>query len=131
MTKTTCYISSVQIQLHFISTSYGTRSTVTEHYHFLCSYARSNSQISEILVEIAYFHSYRLVTSTGIWRRIGALVYRKRRTANGSDLVVKLEVQCNREVDISLQNSLGRFIDLKLSVYGRLLLSFVGFVTQK
>ena len=61
------YISSVQIQLHFISTSYATRSTVTRHYPFLCSYARSNSQISEILVDIAGFHSYRLITSIQ-WR---------------------------------------------------------------
>ena len=99
------YISSVQIQLHFISISYGTRSTVTRHYHFLCSHARSNSQISEILVDIAGLHSYRLVTSIGIWRRIGALFIEKDAQQNGSDLVVKLGVDCSREVDISLQNS--------------------------
>ena len=99
------YISSVQIQLHFISTSYGTRSTVTQQYHFLCSYARSNSQIFEILVDIAGLHSYRLVTSIGIGRRIGALFIEKDAQQNGGDLVVKPGVDCSREVDISLQNS--------------------------
>ena len=64
------YISSVQIELHFISTSYETRSTVTRHYPLLCSYARSNSQIPELLVDIAGFRSYRLETSIGVGRRI-------------------------------------------------------------
>ena len=99
------YISSVRIQLHFISTSYLTRSTVTQHYHSLCSYVRSNSQISEILVDIAGLHSYRLVTSKGIGRRIGALFIENDTLPNGSDLVVKLGVDCSREVNISLQNS--------------------------
>ena len=71
------YISSVQIQLHFISTSYGTRSTVTQQYYFLCSYARSNPQISESFVDVAGLHSYRLVTSMGIGRRIRALFIEK------------------------------------------------------
>ena len=44
---------------------------------------------------------------------------------------MKLGVHCRREVDISLQNSSGRFIDFNLSVCARLLESFVGFVTQK
>ena len=71
------YISSVQIQLYFISTSYGTRSTVTQQYQFLCSYARSNSPISEILVDIAGFHSYRLANMAGVGTRIGALFIEK------------------------------------------------------
>ena len=44
---------------------------------------------------------------------------------------MKLGVDCSREVDISLQNSRGRFIDLKLSVCARLLVSFAGFVYAK
>ena len=51
--------------------------------------------------------------------------------ANGSDLVAKLGVDSSGEVDICLQKSRGRFIDVKLSVCARFLLSFVGFVTQK
>ena len=43
---------------------------------------------------------------------------------------MKLGVDCSREVSISFQNNGGRFIDFKLSVCARLLLCFVGFVTQ-
>ena len=87
----------------------------------------------DILVDIASFHSYRLVTTAGAgvgWRN-GGTVNRKRRKANGSDLVVQLAVDCNREVNICYQNSWGRFIDFKLSVCARFLPSLVGFVTQK
>ena len=55
----------------------------------------------------------------------------KKAHSNGSDLVVNLGVDCSRDVDIYLENSLGRFIGFKLSVCARHLLSFVGFVTQK
>ena len=55
----------------------------------------------------------------------------KKAHRNGSDLVVKLGEDCSRDVDIYHENSWGRFIDFKLSVCARLLLSFVGFVKQK
>ena len=45
--------------------------------------------------------------------------------------MVKLAVDCNREVNICHQNSWGRFIDFKLSVCPRFLIRFVGFVMQK
>ena len=45
--------------------------------------------------------------------------------------MVQLGVDCSRDVDIYLENSLGTFIDFKSSVCARLLLNFVGFVTQK
>ena len=70
--RTTCRFLPFKHSSHFISISYGTLSTVTLHYHLLCSYERSNSQISEILVDIAGFHSYRLVITAGFGRRIGA-----------------------------------------------------------
>ena len=45
--------------------------------------------------------------------------------------MVQLGVDCNRAVDICIENSRGRFIDFELSVCARLLLNFVGFATQK
>ena len=61
--------------------------------------------ICDILVDIFGFHSFRLANMAGVGRRFGGTVYRERRIANGSDLVVRLGVDCSREMDISLQNS--------------------------
>ena len=63
------------------------------------------------------------------WEKDWGTVYRKRRT--WERFVVQLGVDCSRDVDICLENSLGRFIDFKLSVWARPLLNFEGFVTQK
>ena len=103
------------------------------HCLLLCSsYARSMGceNICNVLVEIVSIHSFRLANMAGVGRRIGAL-FIERRIENESDFIVKLRVNCSRKVDISLHNSLGRFIDLKLSVCASFLLSFEGFVTQK
>ena len=69
-----------------------------------------------------------------IWQELGegsGHCSSKRGIANESDLIVKLGVNCSREMDISLHNSRGRFVDFKSSVCASFLLSFEGFVMQK
>ena len=80
------------------------------------------------------------------WRNKGQVLYWNRtllimealfvnwlccRKANLSDLVLKLAVNCSIEVAICHQNSWGKFMHFKSPVCARLLLCFVGFITQK
>ena len=60
--------------------------------------------ICYILVDIVGFHSVRLAIIARVGRRIGEC-FSKKAHSNGSDLVVKLGVDCSREADICLQSS--------------------------
>ena len=73
-----------------------------------------------------------IVHIAGVGIRISALFIASlskqapRCKANGGNLVVKLAMDYNREVNICDQNSRGWLIDHQLSVCARLLLNFVG-----